>query len=141
MKKGLAIGLCAALLLTGCAGTKAKDEKKIPSVRAEATPVVIDVDTGTDDAIALAFAKKCAGIDVRGVTVVQGCVDLRQAGENTLAVCNHLGLDVPVALGADRPLVGEPITDPINHGESGLGKVELPKPKMKVSELSATRCV
>ena len=138
MKRVFAVFLCAAILFCGCGK---KVDKKMQTTREEVIPVIIDVDTGTDDAIALAFARKSAVLEVRGVTVVQGCVGLEQAGANTLAVCDHIGLKAPVALGAQRPLVGEPITDPVNHGESGLGSVELPTPKMELSELSASELI
>ncbi len=138
MKRVFAVFVCAAVLFCGCGK---KVDKKMQTTREEVIPVIIDVDTGTDDAIALAMARKSEGLEVRGVTVVQGCVGLEQAGANTLAVCDHIGLKVPVALGAGRPLVGEPITDPVNHGESGLGSVELPTPKMELSELSASELI
>lgn len=64
-------------------------------------PVIMDVDTGIDDALALLFAAAHPDIEVLGVTCVAGNAGLEQVVENTLRVL-HLAdaSDVPVAGGA-----------------------------------------
>lgn len=90
-------------------------------------PVIMDVDTGIDDALALLFAAAHPGIEVLGVTCVAGNAGLEQVVENTLRVL-HLAdaSDVPVAGGAPRPLLAPARAASHVHGADGLGGVALP---------------
>ncbi len=54
-------------------------------------PIILDVDTGTDDALALAYAVKSPEIDLVAVTTVAGNVDVEKVTANTLAVLDWLG--------------------------------------------------
>jgi inosine-uridine nucleoside N-ribohydrolase len=93
----------------------------------EATPVILDVDTGTDDALALAYAVTSPRIDLVSVTTVAGNVDVEKATANTLAVLEWLGADhVPVHRGASRPLVRPHRDATYFHHEGGLGGARLP---------------
>jgi inosine-uridine nucleoside N-ribohydrolase len=70
-----------------------------------ATSVVLDCDTGTDDAIAIMLAALHPELELLGVTTVWGNHDLRTCTDNTLRVLNHIGRpDVPVTPGHDGPL-------------------------------------
>jgi inosine-uridine nucleoside N-ribohydrolase len=69
------------------------------------TRIVLDCDTGTDDAIAIMLAALHPGIDLMAVSTVNGNVALPFATENTLRVLDHIGEDVPVFAGAVRPIV------------------------------------
>lgn len=69
------------------------------------TRIVLDCDTGTDDAIAIMLAALHPGIDLMAVSTVNGNVALPYATENTLRVLDHIGADVPVFAGAAHPLV------------------------------------
>ncbi|RJK92614.1 nucleoside hydrolase [Vallicoccus soli] len=91
-------------------------------------PVVLDVDTGVDDALALLLAARHPGLDLRAVSCVAGNVGVDQVVANTLRVLDAAGAgDVPVARGADRPLV-EPAREARHvHGEDGLGDLGLPR--------------
>ena len=86
----------------------------------EKIKMILDCDTGHDDAIALMIAAKHPQIDLLGVTVVAGNQTLDKTLPNTLHVCQHLGLDVPVYGGMDRPMVRDQVTAGDVHGESGL---------------------
>ena len=90
-------------------------------------PLMLDVDTGVDDAVALALAVASPEIDLIGVSTLTGNVGVERTTENTLQVLDWLGAgDVPVYRGASRPLV-RPIMDAVYfHGESGLGWGEFP---------------
>ncbi|WP_343036675.1 nucleoside hydrolase [Flexivirga aerilata] len=86
------------------------------------TPVVMDVDTGVDDACALLLAALHPALDLRAVTCVGGNTDAAQVTRNTLAVLQIAGRDdVPVAMGAERPLLEEPVHARHVHGEDGMG--------------------
>jgi inosine-uridine nucleoside N-ribohydrolase len=92
------------------------------------TPVIIDCDPGHDDAIALLLALASPEIDLVGVTTVHGNQTLDKTTDNALRVLALVGReDVPLAMGADRPLVREPHVAAHVHGESGLDGPELPQ--------------
>lgn len=72
-----------------------------------ATKMVIDCDTGVDDAMALMYAALHPGIELLGATTVWGNVDVPLATRNTLRVLDLVGRDdVPVAQGAAGPISG-----------------------------------
>lgn len=68
-------------------------------------PVVLDCDTGTDDAVAIMLAALHPALELLGVTAVWGNVALEHTADNSLRVLDHLGRhDVPVLRGSGRPL-------------------------------------
>ena len=70
------------------------------------TPLIIDTDPGVDDAFAIALACASPEVDLLGVTTVFGNVGLAMTTRNALGLLALYGReDVPVAAGADRPLV------------------------------------
>lgn len=87
-------------------------------------PIVMDFDTGTDDAVALITALLHRDmLDVCAVTAVAGNVPLEATAANTLNIVDALGhTDIPVAKGADKPLKRE-LHCAISHGKTGLGDV------------------
>ena len=90
-------------------------------------PVILDVDTGIDDALALLLACASPEIDLVAVTCVAGNVPLDQVVANTRAVLTLGGrADVPVIAGAARPIVKDLETTEETHGPRGIGYAELP---------------
>ncbi|MFC7394957.1 nucleoside hydrolase [Scopulibacillus cellulosilyticus] len=85
--------------------------------------VILDIDTGIDDALALLLAFKSGELDILGITTVSGNVSLDQATLNTKKVLTLLGLDnkVQIFKGADRPLLRQPVYEHEVHGNDGLG--------------------
>jgi inosine-uridine nucleoside N-ribohydrolase len=71
-----------------------------------ARKVILDVDTGTDDAVAIMFAALHPDIDLLAVTTVNGNVPVQHCTDNSLRVLDFIGCsDVPVHEGLSRPLV------------------------------------
>ncbi len=67
--------------------------------------LVLDVDTGTDDAVAIMLAALHPGLDLVGCTTVNGNVAVAHCTDNTLRVLDHVGRhDVAVYEGLARPL-------------------------------------
>jgi len=96
---------------------------------ADRMPVILDVDTGIDDALALLYACASPDLELVAVTCVAGNVPASQVAENTLALLELVGRgDVPVALGAVRPLVKPLVTTEETHGPRGIGHARLPAP-------------
>lgn len=92
-------------------------------------PVVLDVDTGIDDALALLLALRSPELEVVAVTCVAGNVPLPQVVRNTAGVLVAAGATaVPVAAGATRPLLRRLTTATFFHGADGIGGVPLPEP-------------
>jgi inosine-uridine nucleoside N-ribohydrolase len=93
----------------------------------ERVPLILDVDTGTDDALALAYAVASPRIELVAVTTLAGNTDVEQTTANTLAVLDWLGAtSVPVHRGASRPLVRPHRDAAYFHDENGLGGAQLP---------------
>jgi pyrimidine-specific ribonucleoside hydrolase len=91
-------------------------------------PVILDVDTGLDDACALLLAARHPELDLRAVTCVGGNVGLDQVVVNTLTVLDAAGRpDVPVARGAALPLLQPVRAAPHVHGVDGLGNLDWPR--------------
>jgi purine nucleosidase len=102
------------------------------------TPLILDVDTGIDDSLALLYAAASDDAEIVAVTCVGGNIDARQVAENTLAVLELAGrADVEVALGREQPLVRPLETTPETHGRRGLGYAELPSPSRPLSDRHA----
>ena len=94
------------------------------------TPILLDCDPGHDDAIALLLALGSDEVVLRGVTTVAGNQTLEKTTANAIRVLELVGrADVPVAAGADRPLVREPRVAANVHGETGLDGPDLPPPQ------------
>jgi pyrimidine-specific ribonucleoside hydrolase len=91
-------------------------------------PVVLDVDTGVDDACALLLAALHPDLDLRAVTCVGGNAPVDAVVANTLTVLEAAGrLDVPVARGAARPLLEHPVDAAHVHGIDGMGDLDWPR--------------
>jgi inosine-uridine nucleoside N-ribohydrolase len=93
------------------------------------TPILLDCDPGHDDAIALLLALASPELELLGVTTVAGNQTVEKTTANAIRVLDFVGrADVPVAAGADRPLVREPFVAGYVHGETGLDGPDLPPP-------------
>jgi purine nucleosidase len=106
----------------------------------EPIPLILDVDTGVDDALAILYALASPEVTLIAATTVMGNVDVDHTTENTLAVLELCGYaDVEVARGAGRPLVRDHMAFPIVHGARGLGEAELPPASRAPSDRDGAR--
>ena len=85
-----------------------------------AQKVILDVDTGHDDMIAIIMASGLREIELMGIVAVAGNQTLAKTLDNTLKVCELIGENSPVFAGSDRPLVRPAVVASHIHGESGL---------------------
>jgi pyrimidine-specific ribonucleoside hydrolase len=96
------------------------------------TKIVLDTDPGHDDAIALLLALASPEVELLGVTTVAGNQTLDKTTVNALKVLEYVERpDVPVHVGASRPIVREQWAAEFVHGRSGLDGPDLPDPKTK----------
>ncbi|MER5404517.1 nucleoside hydrolase [Streptomyces sp. NPDC002769] len=94
--------------------------------------IIIDCDPGLDDAIAILLAAGNPDVEIVAVTTVAGNHTLDKVTLNARQVCTLAGLhDVPVAAGADRPLVRDRIIAAEIHGESGMDGPDFIAPAME----------
>jgi len=93
--------------------------------------VVLDMDPGIDDALALILALKSPEIQILGITTVAGNAPVEMTSANALRVLEYLGVEnIAVAMGAANPLT-HPLEDALSyHGSDGLGNCDLPPPKL-----------
>lgn len=100
-------------------------------------PVLIDTDTGVDDALAVIFALRSPELSVKAVTTVAGNVDVAKCTKNVLRVLSLLNASqgILVARGSSRPLRRSLVTAPEVHGRDGLGNMRVVAglPAQKVS--------
>jgi inosine-uridine nucleoside N-ribohydrolase len=99
------------------------------------TKVLFDTDPGHDDAIALLLALASPELEVLGVTSVSGNQTLEKTTANALKILEFVDrTDIPVHVGAARPIVREQWAAAHVHGETGLDGPDLPDPKTKPAE-------
>lgn len=101
------------------------------------TPIILDCDPGTDDALALLLALASPELDVLAVTASGGNVGLERTLANALAVTALAASPVPVHAGADRPMLGAFVNEPRVHGVDGLGGISLPQGGQPASGIAA----
>src|SRR5574338_23969 len=91
---------------------------------------IIDTDTASDDAVALIMALRTPDVEVEAITIVNGNMPIEQGTRNALYTAQMCGRDdVPVYVGAARPLVREPVHAFWFHGGDGMGDQHYPAPQ------------
>ena len=100
--------------------------------------IILDVDTGIDDALALLYTIGEKEANLIGVTTTYGNIDVNQATKNTLNILDLAGAtDIPVYQGATHSLASKEyrrreVAIQI-HGEDGIGDTKI-KPSTRAPE-------
>ncbi|OYO10897.1 ribonucleoside hydrolase [Enemella evansiae] len=104
--------------------------------------IILDCDPGHDDAIALLLAHGNPEIDLVAVTTVAGNQTLEKVTRNAQSVATVIGMrGVPIAAGADRPLVrGQEVAEDI-HGESGMEGPRMREATTPVAPMHAVQLI
>jgi inosine-uridine nucleoside N-ribohydrolase len=106
------------------------------------TPVIIDCDPGHDDAMALLLALGSPEVELAAVTTVAGNQTLDKVTANAIRVLDIVGADaIPVAAGADRPLVHPARVASEVHGETGLDGPKLEPPSREPEPVHAVELI
>lgn len=93
-----------------------------------AIKVIVDTDTGVDDAMGCALALRSPELDVIAFTSIFGNVSVDLTTENTAYLMEVFGRpDILLAKGAGRGLVGHPTFSELVHGDDGVGNMGFPK--------------
>lgn len=96
--------------------------------------LILDLDTGVDDALAISYALGSPEVELIGITGTYGNVLMEQGVRNALAITELLGHpEVPVYKGLPHASTKDsfevlPISAFI-HGENGIGDAVIPDPK------------
>ncbi|MCX7828080.1 MAG: nucleoside hydrolase [Thermanaerothrix sp.] len=94
--------------------------------------IILDVDPGHDDAVAMMMAASHPSVELLAVTVVAGNQTLDKTVRNALNIASLLGLKgVPVAAGMSRPMVREQIIADDIHGKTGLDGPSFDEPTVR----------
>lgn len=98
--------------------------------------ILIDTDTGSDDAMAIVMALRDERVKVEAITTVAGNVDLCYATKNALLSIDYAGTYAPpVYAGCSHPIVEKSlIRAPMAHGVNGLADMDFGEPKGKVQK-------
>jgi purine nucleosidase len=102
---------------------------------------LIDTDTASDDAVAIIMALRAPDVRVAAITTVAGNVDVRQSTRNALYTAELCGADVPVFMGADKPLLRAYENATWFHGRDGLGDHNYPAPRRAHEKLNAADAI
>lgn len=103
--------------------------------------MILDLDTGIDDALAIAYALATPESDLIGIVGSYGNILVEQGVQNSLDLLEMLGhTEVPVYQGLSHSSTTDhfdvmPISAQI-HGKNGIGEVEIPTAKRKVETMS-----
>ena len=98
------------------------------------TRIILDTDPGADDALAIMLMLASPEIQLEAITTVHGNVNIDKTTRNALALLEFLNAThIPVARGCTVPLVKPPhvAKGEAVHGSSGMGRTNLPEPKIK----------
>lgn len=124
--------------MTRPAGAEAAGVTRPGAGGAARVRLLLDADTGVDDALAILYLARSPEVELLGVGTVFGNIDAGTAAWNTLRALEAAGrTDVPVAVGAARPLLAPPVAATWVHGEDGLGNTFMPPPRGQPARESA----
>jgi purine nucleosidase len=102
---------------------------------------LIDTDTASDDAVALIMALRAPDVRVAAITTVAGNVNVQQAARNALYTVELCGANVPVYVGAEKPLLRTYTNATWFHGRDGLGDHNYPAPRRSPEKLYAVDAI
>ena len=100
-------------------------------------PLILDCDPGHDDALAMILAAHNPALNLLGITTVSGNGGIAKVTLNARRVATLANINVPIAEGAGKAILGAIEEASDIHGESALDGAELPEPKIELSALHA----
>jgi len=104
--------------------------------------VIIDVDTGIDDAVAIALATYSSKLKVKLITTICGNLSVNETTKNTLNTLQAINkMNIPVAQGENAPLEREKDNSIQAHGKKGLGHFKFPKCQLKPIKKNASEAM
>ena len=102
---------------------------------------LIDTDTASDDAVALIMALRSPEVRVLAITTVAGNVGVEQATRNALYTSELCNSNVPIFMGAEKPLRRAHQSADWFHGRDGLGDHGYPAPRRAAEKTNAVAAI
>ncbi len=97
--------------------------------------ILLDVDPGIDDCLAIMLALNSPELDIVGITTVSGNVIAEQGAMNAGRILEFYNRsDIHIHIGQSKPMVIDLVTAQDTHGEDGMGELFLPEPKIEVQK-------
>lgn len=93
--------------------------------------LILDCDTGQDDAVAILMANGADNLKIEGIVSVAGNATLENTLENNLKLTEEIDLDVPVYRGCNSPLIRKQIIAEGIHGKTGYDGPIFKKKRIK----------
>jgi purine nucleosidase len=104
--------------------------------------VILDTDPGIDDALAFVLLKAMPEVQLQAITVTHGNTTVEKCTTNALKLVELLGMQhIPVAIGANQPLVKALSVAEETHGDTGLGHAVLPPPTITAVKENAANLI
>lgn len=125
-----------ALSFASCS-MSAVDKKSSEASPEETRRFIIDSDSGADDAAAIILAAKDSSVNIEGITVLAGNVDIDKAAENALMATEVAGASVPVYKGAAESVSKKAFEPYSVFGKDGMGDADLVHPAGKAEDKDA----
>src|ERR1700733_3856726 len=117
-----------------CRRSRAPPSIFVPSERPRMPrKLILDCDTGTDDAVAMMLAALHSELELLGVTTVNGNVEVARCTDNSLRTLDWIGRgEIPVHEGLSRPIVRSdfPVPRAVNRNP-GVHMESLPLPEAR----------
>lgn len=138
--KNLIYLVCFIFLPTACFAGSVESHTSVE--KGKKVKMILDLDTGIDDALALAYALADPKIELIGVVTSYGNVTTEVSAINSLNILDLLHHNkVPVYIGADRAMDKKEEFSVFAgskriHGENGVGEVQIAKSQRAVEEQS-----
>jgi len=103
--------------------------------------LILDMDPGIDDALALMAACRSEFIEILGTTVVAGNLPLERVASNASGLLKHMGSNALVYKGASSPLYGQSQNAAEIHGLGGLGNWQIESDPARISSFHAVEFI
>ena len=103
--------------------------------------IIMDMDPGIDDAVALTLALHNSNLNLKLITTVAGNVSVEKTTINALKITNFFNKDIPIVKGASHPLIKKFEDASHVHGESGMDGYNFDKPTNNPIDMNAVNAL
>ncbi len=101
------------------------------------TNIILDVDPGYDDVVAIMLANLSDKLNVLGITVVAGNQSIDNNVENTLDICDYLNIDTPVFKGSSKPITRNQVIAKGKFSQTSLKNIKFNNVSKKIEMINA----
>ncbi len=104
--------------------------------------IILDTDPGIDDALAILLLATSSEIELKAITVTHGNTTVDKCLANAIQIADLAGIrNIPIAKGANQPLIGKLQIAEETHGDTGLGYAKLPPSNYPIHSNNASQLI